>query len=89
MGWPLRASLRALKVITIAAVRQAVYEQHFLLVALLQHLYLAPFPRYSHFSRVRDYTCDLEKSFTFDSEAYIINQVHLCVVLQHTLKLYC
>jgi len=32
---------------------------------LLQHLYLAPFPMYYHFSYVT--TCDLEKSFTFDN----------------------
>ena len=37
---------------------------------LLQHLYLAPFPIYYHFSCVCD-CCDLQKSFIFDTYIHI------------------
>jgi len=40
---------------------------------LLQHLYLAQFPTYYHFSGVT--ACDLEKSFIFDNKV----QIKTCV----------
>ena len=59
---------RTLKVITVAAMRQAIYNYHFLFVARCHNISIQQcFLNITTFT-VYMIACDLEKSFTFDNK---------------------